>query len=250
MEAAGGPSLRSGIAASVVFHAALVAAFVAMRPAAEPMQPPIYRVRLIAAPAGPPAAGVVQSAPAAPPVETPAPVTPPPVATPSVVKSAVAPPKKKSAPTAKTVVKQTPAPRAATPSPKKTDVKKIAATPQPTAGGGPVGGKGAEVANVDTPGIEFPYPAYTTNIVSQLIRRFGAMQGTLSATVRFVIRRDGSVDLESIAVVTHSGSYDFDLRAAGAVESAANAKAFGPLPPGFREDILPVTFRFSPSLNR
>ncbi|MEO6878277.1 MAG: TonB C-terminal domain-containing protein, partial [Gemmatimonadaceae bacterium] len=116
--------------------------------------------------------------------------------------------------------------------------------------GGPVGGKGAEVANVDTPGIEFPYPAYTTNIVSQLIRRFGAMQGTLSATVRFVIRRDGSVDLESIAVVTHSGSYDFDLRAAGAVESAANAKAFGPLPPGFREDILPVTFRFSPSLNR
>ena len=34
----------------------------------------------------------------------------------------------------------------------------------------------------------------------------------------------------------------------GAVEAAANAKSFGPLPSGFSEDILPVTFRFSPQL--
>jgi hypothetical protein len=34
------------------------------------------------------------------------------------------------------------------------------------------------------------------------------------------------------------------------VESAANAKAFGALPAGFNEDILPVTFRFSPRVIR
>jgi outer membrane biosynthesis protein TonB len=211
----------------------------------------MYRVQLIAAPAGEPAAGVVQQAPATPTPEAPAPVTPPAEAKPTVVVKSSTAATKKLLPTAKPVAKTaTPNARAATPQPKKADTKKAEAAPAPTASGGPTGGKGTDVANVDTPGIDFPYPAYTTNIVSQLIRRFGPMQGTLSATVRFVIRRDGTVDLESIKVVTPSGSYPFDQRAYGAVESAANAKAFGPLPPGFREDILPVTFRFSPSLIR
>jgi len=48
--------------------------------------------------------------------------------------------------------------------------------------------------------------------------------------------------------VTSSGNYSFDQKALGAVEAAANAKRFGRLPDGFREDILPVTFRFTPSL--
>jgi len=240
------PRLTGGLVASVVFHGALIAGLFALRPPAEPMQPPMYRVQLIAAPAGDMAAGVVQEKPAAP-VAKPAPVTPPPADQPTTTKETV--PAKKKAATAKPVAKRaTPTPRAATPPPKKVAAKSD--EPQPTAGGGPVGGKGTDVANVDTPGIDFPYPAYTTNIVSQLIRRFGPMQGTLTATVRFVIRRDGSVDPESIKIVTHSGSYPFDVRAYGAVESAANAKAFGPLPPGFREDILPVTFRFSPSVIR
>jgi hypothetical protein len=51
-------------------------------------------------------------------------------------------------------------------------------------------------------------------------------------------------------LVTRSGNYSFDTQAQGAVESAANAHAFGALPPGFHEDILPVTFRFSPQLRK
>ena len=39
-------------------------------------------------------------------------------------------------------------------------------------------------------------------------------------------------------------------QAMGAVEAASTNKAFGALPPGYREDILPVTFRFTPSLGR
>ncbi|HEY5060478.1 MAG TPA: energy transducer TonB [Gemmatimonadaceae bacterium] len=126
----------------------------------------------------------------------------------------------------------------------------VTSPPAAAAGGGPAGGNGADVANIDTPGIEFDFPPYTNNIVSQLVRRFGSLQGSLSATVRFVIRRDGSVDLESIKIIEPSGNYPFDQRAEGAVESAANARAFGPLPSAFREDILLVRFRFSPSAIR
>ncbi|HTE44853.1 MAG TPA: hypothetical protein VK636_06385, partial [Gemmatimonadaceae bacterium] len=59
-----------------------------------------------------------------------------------------------------------------------------------------------------------------------------------------------SVDPESIRMVTPSRDYAFNQQALGAVEAVANAKLFGPLPPGFQEDILPVTFRFSPNLSR
>ena len=39
-----------------------------------------------------------------------------------------------------------------------------------------------------------------------------------------------------------SGNYAFDLEARGAIESAGTAKAFGPLPGGFKADVLPVSF--------
>ena len=228
------PRLGAGIVASVLLHGGLVAAFFVLRPGAPPAGPPIYRVRLIAAPAGERAIGVVQPKPQ-PVVEKPAPVTPPkpaPKKAPAPVKTPAKP--TKQAPTAATPV----------PSPSKT------AEPAPTAGGGPTGGRGADVANVLTPGIEFPYPAYTDNIVRQLIKFFGQTTARFEAEVSFVIRRDGTVDPETIRFVTRSKNYSFDQRAYGAVEAAANANAFGPLPAGFREDILPVRFRFTPSIMR
>ena len=238
MTAATAPRLSGGFVASVLLHGALVAAFFALRPPPAPPMPPMYRVQLLAAPAGPRAIGVVQE-------PQPAPVTPAPV-----------PPATKATPPAQKTVpsKARPKPpvaKVATPTqPTKAPEQPKPAAQAPTAGGGPIGGKGADVAAVDTPGIDFPYPGYTNNIVRQLILRFGQSSARLTAEVRFVIRRDGSVDPESIKRVTSSGDYSFDQRALAAVEAAANANAFGPLPPGFREDILPVTFRFSPSLIR
>jgi len=230
------PRLGAGIVGSVLLHGGLVAAFFVLRPGAPPPGPPIYRVRLIAAPAGERAIGVVQPKPE-PVVEKPAPVTPPktvPKKTPAPVKT---PPKQSK----QTPAEATPVP---TPAPPKT------AEPAPTAGGGATGGRGADNANVVTPGIEFPYPAYTNNIVRQLIQFFGQTNARFTAEVSFVIRRDGTVDPETIRFVTRSGNYSFDQRAYGAVEGAANAHAFGSLPPGFREDILPVRFRFTPSIMR
>lgn len=231
------PRLTAGVVASVLLHGGLIAAFFVMRPAPPPPSPPVYRVQLLAAPPGERAVGVVQEAPAAVPKAAPA---PPPT------KTAVPKPKKITP-----AAKAKPVPKAATPvAPTKTAEQPKPTTPPQAAGGGPTGGKGADVANVDTPGIDFPYPYYTANIVRQLILQFGQTSARFTAEVRFVIRRDGSVDPQSIQLVTPSPNYSFNQRALGAVESAANAKAFGPLPAGFREDILPVTFRFAPSLIR
>jgi protein TonB len=234
------PRLSGGITLSLVLHGALVAAFFLVRPTAPPPEAPVYRVQLIAAPAGERAVGVVQEVP---PVKPPTPAATPPVP--------VTPPKPTPVTTKVPATKTKPTPKLATPVPPvaKTDPVKPT-TPPPVAGGGATGGKGADVANVETPGIEFPYPAYTQGIVREIIRRFPTTQSTLVASVRFIIRRDGTVDPETIQLVTRSGNYTFDERAMGAVESAANAKAFGPLPPGFHEDILAVTFRFSPTLIR
>lgn len=234
MTAAAEPRITGGIVASVLLHGGLVAAFILLRPPPPPPSPPLYQVHLLAAPPGPRAVGVVQDRPQ-PPVEKPPPPTP----------AKVTPTRPTPAPT-KAKPKPLPKIKAATPpaAPLKTQPKPE--TPQPAAGGGETGGKGADVANVDTPGIEFPYPAYTNNIVRQLLIYFGQTPARYTTVVRFVIRRDGSVDPESIRLVTGSGNYSFDQRALAAVEAAANAKRFGPLPPGFREDILPVTFRFTP----
>jgi TonB family protein len=102
--------------------------------------------------------------------------------------------------------------------------------------------------NISTGGVEFPYPYYTNRIVNEIMKRFPNQRIALTAAVRFVVRRDGSVDPNSIQLVTPSGNYAFDTQAMGAVEAAANAKVFGALPSGYQEDILPITFRFSPAL--
>jgi TonB family protein len=98
-------------------------------------------------------------------------------------------------------------------------------------------------------GLEFPYPGYLANIVRQVALRFEPERGTaLQTDVAFVIHRDGSVS--DVRVVKRSGNYAFDLEARGAVEAAGTARAFGPLPERFRDDVLPVTFSFDPRVIR
>ena len=226
------PRLSAGFVLSVLLHGGLVAAFIVTRPGPPPPSPPIFRVNLVAAPIAPPSAGVAQPAPAAPPVKPVAPPVPK-----KALESKPLPTKKKATPVPAT--KQSPSVEA----PKK-------AEPAPTPASSTTGGRGTDAANLVTPGIEFPYPYYITNIANVLIRHFNAIhtgRGALSAMVRFTIRRDGSVDPESIRMVTSSRVYTFDQDALAAVEAAANSKAFGPLPGGFQEDILPVQFRFEPA---
>ena len=92
----------------------------------------------------------------------------------------------------------------------------------------------------------FPYPQYLQNIVAQVYRRWDRPKtnASLRAEVFFTIQRDGSVS--GIRFIRRSGNFTFDLGAQGAVEAAANVGAFGPLPDGFGEDVLPVSFFFTP----
>jgi protein TonB len=106
---------------------------------------------------------------------------------------------------------------------------------------------GTDAATVKTSGVEFPYPEYLRNIVSQVYRRWQRPGGnaSLRAEVLFFIHRDGSIS--NFQFTKRSGNFGFDLEAQGAIEAAANAAAFGPLPPGYPSDVLPVSFFFDPS---
>jgi len=105
---------------------------------------------------------------------------------------------------------------------------------------------GTDVDNVKVTGATFPYPEYLRNLTNEILRRWQRPAGTanLEAEVSFTIMRDGSV--RDIKVVQGSRNYTFDLEALGAVEQAAEARAFGPLPKGWTSDILQVAFLFTP----
>ena len=205
--------------------------------------PPMYRVEIVAAPPGERAIGELKSEPAT----VKAAVTPP-----SASQSSV---KEMPLPTAKPAPK---IPTRATPSatqPKtvtKAGAPEAKAAPQakteaPKAGGGPVGDKGTDVATVRSDGIEFPFPGYLNNIVRQIALNFNPRNraARLKAEVRFLIHRDGSVS--DLTFIRRSGNFSFDLEAQGAVEGASSARAFGPLPTGFPDDVLPVVFSFDPA---
>ena len=230
-----GARLAGPLGASVLLHGAVVLTLFAFRGEPAPARPPVYRVNLVAAPPGPRAIGVVAPPPAkaAPPTATP---PPRPQASPRDM------PPPRPAPATR------PAPVAATPSP--TPTKQAPNTPAPRAGGGDEGGRGADVANVRIEGIEFPYSGYLDNIVRQIALRFqpANRSAPLRAEVSFLLHRDGSVTAQRLVV--RSGVYAFDLEAMGAIEAAAAAKAFGPLPAGYPDDVLPVVFMFDPSIIR
>ncbi len=225
--------LSGPLGMSVALHLSLVAlALTAFRERPPEALPPIYKVDIVAAPPGERAIGEVR--PEAAPVETPPAAAP--VAPPTPKERAV--PLSKALPK-KTAPRSTPVPPAAKPVPK---------TAAPKAGGGPEGGSGTDVATVQTEGIEFPFPGYLNNIVRQVALNFkpSDTNAALRAEVMFLIYRNGAVKI--VRFVTRSGSYAFDLEAQGAIESAA--ANFGPLPDGFRDDVLPVVFSFDPRFLR
>jgi outer membrane biosynthesis protein TonB len=237
-----GLSLRAPIAASAALHLVVVARFLLSRGAPSVALPPTYKVSLVAAPPGPRQIGVVQPAPA---VATP---TPPATPVPAPVSRAMPDPSRMKPLGRKALAKPVKAPKVATPSPAPAAAPAKAA-PAPAAGGGPQGGRGADVANVQVSGTNFPYPEYLQNVVRQIAIRFKPPSGReLQAVVAFLIRRDGSVT--GIRLTTRSGVYAFDTEAMGAVDAAAGVRAFGPLPQGFADDVLPVIFSFDPRLIR
>jgi outer membrane biosynthesis protein TonB len=217
------PGTTAGTIGTIVVHAA-AAGFLFSQVRASTAGPPVYAVELVAAPAPTPRKRLATEATPRPPEEKPAPVKPKPTP----------PPKKPAPPEPKPPPTDTP--REPTP-PTQAPVKPLEGETPST---------GSDVATIKTPGLEFPYPEYLRNIVSQVYQRWDrddARQNSF-AEISFMILRDGSV--RDIRFVTRSGSFAFDLGAQGAIEAAGNAGVFGPLPDGWDADVLPVSFYFKP----
>lgn len=106
---------------------------------------------------------------------------------------------------------------------------------------------GEETVNVQTEGMRFVDPEYANNIVRQINRYWRPPETAqrLRAEVVFVIDRSGTV--EDVRWLERSGNTTFDLEARGAIEAAARANAFGPLPREYPFDKLQVSFYFDPS---
>jgi outer membrane biosynthesis protein TonB len=210
---------------TVLVHA-IVAALLFTQVRSSRAMPPSYAVELVAAPAPTPKQRLAREAvPTPPPVEKPAPVKPQP---PKPSKSPPAPVPKPQPRDSN----REPPPRTAAP-----------VTPVP----GETPSTGTDVANIKTPGLEFPYPEYLRNIVTQVYRNWdrGSARENSYAEIAFMISRDGAV--RNIHFVTRSGSFAFDLSAQGAIEASGNSGAFGPLPDGWEADVLPVSFYFKPT---
>ena len=242
-----GARQESGLAApltlSALLHAVIATLlFNSMKERKPVALPPMYRVNIVAAPPGERAIGEVktQPQPTSTPVTQPTPV-------PSTIKESPLPKAKaapKTARTTPTEAKASTKTKASTPS--ETKPVNPAKTTAAKAGGGPTGDKGNDVATVRAEGIEFPFPGYLNNIVRQIALKFKPRNpaARLRAEVRFLIHRDGSVS--DIQFIRKSGNFSFDLEAQGAVEAASSMRAFGPLPTGFPDDVLPVVFSFDP----
>jgi protein TonB len=236
---AGGSRTIAPFTLSAILHAAVATLLFNTLKERKPVAlPPMYRVEIVAAPPGERAIGEVKSGQAK---------ATPPVTQQSAAQSSA---KEVPLPRAKSAQKT---PARATPStaPAKAAASDAKAVPKPKteapkAGGGPIGGKGTDVATVRSDGIEFPFPGYLNNIVRQIALNFKPRNpdARLKAEVRFLIHRDGSVS--DLTFIRRSGNFSFDLEAQGAVEGAASARAFGPLPNGFTDDVLPVVFSFDP----
>ena len=171
---------------SAILHAAVATLLFNTLKERKPVAlPPMYRVEIVAAPPGERAIGEVKSGQ--------------PKATTSVTQPSAAQSTLKEMPLPKAKPAQK-TPARVTPSVAKAAATGAKAVPQPKteapkAGGGPVGGKGTDVATVRSDGIEFPFPGYLNNIVRQIALNFKPRNPNtrLKAEIRFLIHRDGSV---------------------------------------------------------
>jgi outer membrane biosynthesis protein TonB len=202
-----------------LIHAAAIVALIASVRGAPQHFPPTYAVELVAAPAP---SGTPRAAPEA------------------------APPAPKAAPKTAPKTAPKPAPSKAPPRVTGKTAQATRATGRVTPLPGETPSTGSDIANVNLQGKQFPYPEYLRNLVTQIYRRWNRPAGNaaLEAEVGFVILRDGTV--RDIKLVSGSRSYSFDLEAQGAIEAAAQVKAFGPLPAGYPADYLQISFLFTP----
>ena len=204
---------------TAVLHAAAVYLVVSTVGIRSDVRPPVYAVELVAAPA-----------------PTPQPRRRAPEAVQRPAEQPVPTERQQRTSVAETPPPPTPTPDELEPAPRTDPVEPLPDVEPST---------GSDPATVKTEGVLFPYPEYLRNIVAQVYRQWNRPKGNVSlrAEVQFLVHRNGNIS--GLQFIRRSGSFGFDLEAQGAIERASSA--FGPLPEGFPNDVLPVHFFFDPS---
>lgn len=224
LRAADRGGVTAGLVGTTVLHTAVILAGALLLQAPPPFVGTVYQVELIAAPA--------------------------PTQARRVATEAVAPPQPRTAPLQERTTRTTPVTPPAPPraEPRTEPAPRVASPVEPLPGETP--GTGTSIANVRIEGVPFEFPEYLQNIVEQVLRRWSRPPAgiPLRAEIAFTILRDGTV--RDIRMTETSRNFTFDLEARGAIEAAAQARAFGPLPAGFQGDALPVSFYFAPRPGR
>jgi periplasmic protein TonB len=227
-----GPGVRP-VLASLALHLAILVPIVAFTRAPRSVEFDTIRIVLVSAPAP---VEATRPAPQEPepqpePVEepTPEPVVEQPRPEPEVEQPRPEPPPQRPAERPRT---ERPTPPAPTPPPRTPPAA------EPTAP--------TEGINLETEGIDFPFPDYLNNVVAQLYRYLRWTEpGNPRATIYFEIMDDGSV--RNIRMLRPSGNIRFDYAVQGAVETAGNRGAFGPLPDAYVGASLPVQLVVEPA---
>jgi outer membrane biosynthesis protein TonB len=216
-----GPGARP-VLASVVFHVGVLVPMFVFTRAPEPVLFDTIRINLVSMPT---------------PVEATQPAPPPPEPEPEPVVEEPAPEPVAEPPR--------PEPQPRRPEPQRTEPPPPRPTPPPQRTPPAEPTPGAEGVNIQTEGIQFPFPEYLNNVVIQLHRYFRWTEpGNPRGTIYFEILPDGSV--RNIRMVRPSGNLRFDFALQGAVETAGNRGAFGPLPDAFAGASLPVQLEVEP----
>jgi outer membrane biosynthesis protein TonB len=231
-----GPGVRP-VLMSVGLHLAILVPVVAFTRAPRPTEFETIRITLVSMPAPVEATRPAPPEPSpepAPEPEQPAPEPPAEQPRPEPVpeQPRPTPPPPRPAEPPRT---ERPTPPRPTPPPATTPATPPAANPTP----------GADGLNIQTEGRDFPFPEYLNNVIVQVHRYFRWTDGgTPRATIYFEIMSDGSV--RGLRVVRPSGNVRFDFAVQGAVETAGNRGAFGPLPDAFAGGSLPVQLEVEP----
>lgn len=109
---------------------------------------------------------------------------------------------------------------------------------------------GTDDLDVRMRGVERDFPQYYANMQRQMRRCFRPPgRADLTASVDFVLDREGKVIDTTVRISEASRSVVFDLAVREAVECAGGGR-FGPLPPEMGLEHAPFRFTFSPARRR
>lgn len=217
--------------ASAIVHAALLVPLVVLARPPEPMDFETVRVNLVSPPPADAAQTDAEPAPT-PPAPEPEPVQEQPEPEAEEPEREEPPPEPPPENVERPRTERPETPPAQQPEPRQTEEAPEAPT-------------GGDDLNIATEGREFPFPDYLANVIVQVKRYFRWNDDSHpQGVIYFEILPDGNV--RNLRMARSSGNIRFDFAVQGAVETAGNRGAFGPLPDAYAGSFLPVQLEVEP----